>query len=184
MNFNFPAKIRLQIYEELLVLPEPILLTMNLWYVTQGPPSSCITHTASAWLIRPCQSTALLWQLLWIYRSRAIHRRWSYCLISQTGQNARFLRHIRIYLPVFNNYQCPALREDSIKTLELIRDNCTGIVILETLLDKLPLECNKDATLELVNARFKAIPSLKDAQLRMDNQGCRRTIKSIRRIRS
>jgi hypothetical protein len=94
------------------------------------------------------------------------------------------------------------LQEDSIKILELIRNNCTSIATLEiSLRDTLPLECadhKLDSSpiaaeaLELLDARFKAISSLKevvvdvhvydyevlsdnlmkkDARLRVDNQG-------------
>jgi hypothetical protein len=64
------------------------------------------------------------------------------------------------------------LQEDSIKTLELIRHNCTGIAILETSLrDTVRLECadyRLDSSpiaaeaLDLLDARFKAISSLKE----------------------
>ena len=83
--------------------------------------------------------------------------------LRQTGQNASFLRHIHIDFPGIRNYPCPALREDSIEMLELIRDNCTGIALLEACQrHPLPLITYTDAALELLDARFKAIPSLKE----------------------
>jgi hypothetical protein len=89
-------------------------------------------------------------------------------------QNASFLRHVCIDFPAFDDYRpgTAMLQEDSIKTLELIRDNCTGIAILETSLrdtfrlefadyklDSSPIAAE---ALELLDARFKAISSLKE----------------------
>ncbi|CZR68025.1 uncharacterized protein PAC_17924 [Phialocephala subalpina] len=64
------------------------------------------------------------------------------------------------------------LQGDSIKTLELIRDNCTSLATLETSLHHtFPLECadyKLDSSpiaveaLDLLDARFKAISSLKE----------------------
>jgi len=48
-------------------------------------------------------------------------------------QNASFLRHICIAFPTFDNYLgSVTLQEDSIRTLELIRDNYTNLATLET----------------------------------------------------
>jgi hypothetical protein len=53
--------------------------------------------------------------------------------------------------------------QEGIKTLDLIRDNCTGIAILETSLCYYwPVECYKGMALESLDTRFKAIPSLKE----------------------
>jgi hypothetical protein len=89
-------------------------------------------------------------------------------------QNASFLRHVCIDFPAFDDYRpgTAMLQEDSVKTLELIRDNCTGIAILETSLrDTFRLKCadyRLDSSpiaaeaLDLLDARFKAISSLKE----------------------
>jgi len=83
--------------------------------------------------------------------------------LTQTGhQNAGFLRHICIDFPAPDGSPRNGVQDD-IKTLELIRDNCTGIAILETSLSRLwPLEYYKGTALELLDARFKTIPSLKE----------------------
>jgi hypothetical protein len=86
-------------------------------------------------------------------------------------QNASFLRYVCIYFPAFDDYRpgTAMLQEDSIKTLELIRDNCTDIAMLETSLrDTFQLEYADHMlhssliaaeALDLLDARFKAIIS-------------------------
>jgi hypothetical protein len=164
MNFfNFPAEIRLQIYEELLVLPEPILFITN-----RGDPPLLLRNRyglcpallqANKTVHR--EASPLLYSGNCFGFTDLLPSRRFASFLSQTGQNASFLRHIYIDFPLYN-YQRPTFQEDSMKMLELIRDNCTGIAILETLLNKWPLECYKDVALELLDTRFKAIPSLKE----------------------
>jgi hypothetical protein len=89
-------------------------------------------------------------------------------------QNASFLRHICIAFPAFDYhfFESVTLEEDSIRTLELIRDNCTNIATLETSLQTTTtVELAIDAldspraaaeVLALVDARFKAISSLNE----------------------
>jgi hypothetical protein len=89
-------------------------------------------------------------------------------------QNASFLRHICIAFPAFDDYHLGnvTLQEDSIHTLELIRDNCTNIATLETSLRTTSameftiaaLDSPRTAAevLALVDARFKAILSLRE----------------------
>ncbi|KAH9204284.1 hypothetical protein DL95DRAFT_418370 [Leptodontidium sp. 2 PMI_412] len=116
MNFfGLPKEIRLQLYSELLVLPEPIVFV-----AAYGPPSPPL------------------------FRSN-------------------------------RNGLCPALLQDRatfheahIKNLELIRDTCTSITTLELsvppdrandVFDDLPIAAE---TLDLLDTRLKAIPSLKE----------------------
>jgi len=50
-------------------------------------------------------------------------------------QNASFLRHIYIAFPAFDDYhhlESVTLKEDSIRTLERIRDNSTNLATLKT----------------------------------------------------
>jgi hypothetical protein len=89
-------------------------------------------------------------------------------------QNASFLRHICIPFPAFDNYHfgSVALKKDSIRTLKRMRDNCTNLVALKTSLHFrmiIAMESAMDfdspqaaAALALVEARFKAILSLKE----------------------
>jgi hypothetical protein len=80
-------------------------------------------------------------------------------------------------LPAFDDYhhlESVTLKEDSIRTLERIRDNCTNLATLETSLrfrTIMAMESAIDAldnpgaaseALALVDARFKAISSLKE----------------------
>jgi hypothetical protein len=83
---------------------------------------------------------------------------------SQIGrQNASFLRHICIDFPAPDNSPERYSVQEDIRVLELIRDNCTGIAILETLLCRCwPLEDYRGTMLELPNTYFKAIPSLNE----------------------
>ncbi|KAI9856730.1 MAG: hypothetical protein M1813_008767 [Trichoglossum hirsutum] len=164
MNFfNFAAEIRLMIYEELLVLSEPI--TFETTWDPSRPLSLSKRYGLCPALLRA---------------NKRVNREASPLLYS--GNRFRFsgldltpsfLRHVCIDFPEFGDYRpgSTVLQEDSIKILELIRDNCTGIATLETSLrDDFRLECvgyKLDSSpitveaLELLDARFKAILSLK-----------------------
>jgi len=178
MNFlKFPAEIRLQIYEELLVFPDPISFRWLSWDPT---PTPLFGHE----LYRYQKCPALL------RASKSVHREaspvfyscnrfeFSYyhidarsafaSFLSQIGhQNATFLRHICFDFPAFDDAE---LEDDSLIVLELIRENCTGIAILEMSLRDLAWRRHGDANsrtinqrkLELLNVRFKAILSLKE----------------------
>jgi hypothetical protein len=96
--------------------------------------------------------------------------------------NTRFIRHICISFPAFHFFYTGrvALREDGVRTLELIRQYCTGITTLETSpettremeitiddlygLDSAPIAAK---ALALVNAQFKNIQSLKEVVVNM-----------------
>jgi hypothetical protein len=213
--FNFAAEIRLKIYEELLVLSEPIT------FITHQDPSWPPLSLSKKYGLCPALLRA----------NKRVHREASPLLYSSNHfifsnlepthrldtksaflasflsqiehQNASFLRHVCIDFPIFDDYRpgTAVLQEDSSKTLELIRDNCTGIAILETSLrDTFELEC-ADYTvdcspiaaeaLDLLDARFKVISSLEEVivnvhiyddeglsdDLRKKMRDCRWTIK-------
>ena len=95
--------------------------------------------------------------------------------LDQIGRrNASFLRYIYIPFPGLDDchFRSVTLQEDSVHMLETIRDYCTNITTLETLLHtSAKMESRLDAAdspraadvaLTLVDARFKAIPSLKE----------------------
>jgi len=92
--------------------------------------------------------------------------------LSQIGrQNASFLRHISIHFPDFDDFRPATLRKESMKLLEFIRDNCTSIATLEISMDSpyssaytadLDSSLVTGEALELLDARFKAMSSLKE----------------------
>jgi hypothetical protein len=185
MNFfNFAAEIRLMIYEELLVLSEPI--TFETTWDPSRPLSLSKRYGLCPALLRANkrvnrEASPLLYSgnrfrfsgLDLTPRLDTKSAVLASFLSQIESQNASFLRHVCIDFPEFGDYRpgSTVLQEDSIKILELIRDNCTGIATLETSLrDDFRLECvgyKLDSSpitveaLELLDARFKAILSLK-----------------------
>ena len=91
-------------------------------------------------------------------------------------QNASFLRHIYFAFPAFDDYhhlESVTLKEDSIRTLERIRDNSTNLATLKTSLRFQTINIMESAINALdsprvaappalIDARFKAISSLKE----------------------
>jgi hypothetical protein len=190
--FSLPGETRNKIYEELLVLSEPIILEIasdhshDLYKVLPAGNS----HTPG----RFCLALLLANKRVHSEASQLLYSRNRFRLqdpVSMAGykiqveiltsfldhigrQNASFLRHICIAFPAFDGhfFESVTLEEDSIRTLELIRDNCTNIATLETSLQtttrvELALDVldNPRAVakvLALVDARFKAISSLKE----------------------
>jgi len=192
MNFlDLPAEIRLQIYEELLVRSEPIIFRMSGF-----PPSPPLYLYKGAYGLCP----ALLRASKSVYREASpllySRNRFDFSdsdliytmlklstnckslaltsFFSQIGdKNTSFIRHLYIDFPTFRDHrpETTALEDNNIKTLELIRDKCTNIAILEmSLYDIWPFEYFKangslivaEAALELLDTRFKAISSLKE----------------------
>ena len=179
MNFfNFPAEIRLQIYEELFVRPEPLI------FITSNFSSTLPLITEQCYHLCP--------ELL--RTSKSVHREASPVLYSGNGfkfigleatsrlstksaalasffsqigrQNASFLRHVLIDFDV-NHDDYPdswtVRQENSIEMVELIRDNCTSISKLETTLNDVTSGSELVAkALELLDTRFKEISSLKE----------------------
>ena len=117
--------------------------------------------------------------------------------MTENPQNASFLRHICIAFPAIYDYhhlESVTLKEDSIRTLERIRDNCTNLATLETSLRfrtiiamESAIDIDSPRPLALVDARFKAISSLKEiivnvydepisCDLREEMRGCGWTI--------
>ena len=94
--------------------------------------------------------------------------------LSRIGhQNTNFLRHICIdsNFPTVNNV---VLQGDNLELLELIREKCTGIAILEIsprdfqfgISEATVSQTINQAVLEVLDARFKAISSLKEVIVR------------------
>jgi hypothetical protein len=181
--FSFPSEIRNKIYEEALVLSELIVL----WGMQ---PYGEIYGLALPRNSLECGPLCLCPAIL--LTNKRVHREASPLLYSRNGfrldkgyltlfldhigpQNASFLRHICIAFPAFDDYhhlESVTLKEDSIRTLERIRDNCTNLATLETSLRFRTInimesaidapDSPRAAALPLVDARFKAISSLKE----------------------
>ncbi|QSZ36731.1 hypothetical protein DSL72_006614 [Monilinia vaccinii-corymbosi] len=168
MSTNFlslPSELRNNIYEQLLVLQEPISITMF-------------------WEFQPQELTPGL-----LRANKTIHGEASFVLyaynrfdltfcnpvsfLEQIGRNnASFLLYISVGFPQFEhlNLQDITLEEDSSRTLAKIQSHCTGLKTLQTSLDSTnemehQLAGRDDLTvvaaaLGLVDARLKEISSL------------------------
>ena len=185
MNFfNFPAEIRLQIYEELLVSSEPIKFktTMELSLPPIILHKRCGLCPAALRANKTvhCEAKELLYtrnrfefiDLIPTERLRPTDSTAVEYFLNQIGRpNASLLRHICIEFPEITDDH-DHLHEDDIRTLELVRENCTGLAILETpLYDIFPLEVYHedtgrwrvaDAALELIDSSFREISSLQE----------------------
>jgi hypothetical protein len=181
--FGFPTEIRLKIYSELLVHSEPIV------FVADSGPSSPPLFRSKRDGLYPAllrvnkrahsEASPLLYSnnRFWfpnIFTSipSATDSAHIAPFLSQIGSQASLIRHIYIAFSIFDDYRRgrARLHEAHIKNLELIRDTCTSITTLELLLT-FPLECANYAlddspiaaeALDLLDTRFKAIPSLKE----------------------
>ena len=193
MNFfNFPAEIRLQIYEELFVLPEPIRLFRTGWpNLNALPPADTALLLYKRYGLCPAllrcsksvnhEASPLLYsgnRFEFTDMNPTLRRRLTQSaalasFLTKIGhRNASFIRQICIDFPTFenDNPESVALQKESIKMLEIIRDNCTGIAKLETLLcgpyssgleiDRSPF--GAEAALEPLDTHLEAISSLKE----------------------
>ena len=105
--------------------------------------------------------------------------------LNQIGRpNASLLRRICIDFPdlIDNQPRTARLYEDSIRTLELVRENCTGLTILETPLNgTFQLEYNRaDRSLEFYNPDT-GLPGVADVALELIDSGFRK-ISSLQEI--
>ena len=201
--FSFPSEIRNKIYEEALVLSEPIVLVVT-------EPNGTLKGLSLPRNSSLCGPLRLCLAIL--FANNRAHREASPLLYSRNRfrlqnptlflddigpQNASFLRHICIAFPAIYDYhhlESVTLKEDSIRTLERIRDNCTNLATLETSLRfrtiiamESAIDIDSPRPLALVDARFKAISSLKEiivnvydepisCDLREEMRGCGWTI--------
>jgi hypothetical protein len=173
MSANFlslPSELRNKIYEQLLVLQEPI---------------ACSTHPWRWYSPRALHPELLL-------ANKTIHREASSLLYAQNRfnftictsehvasfldqigrNNASHIRHIRIDFPVFRylDQHDVALEDDSVRILAKIQSDCTNLSTLITSLGSTNvMELKLDAldhlkivaeALALVDASFRAISSL------------------------
>ena len=180
MNFSKIAiEIRLQIYSELLVHPGPIDFLAD--FGPLSPPlfrgqkyglcpailrvSRMIHREASPLLYSNCFRFPEVFTTPSAPTSAHIGP-----FLDQIGSHARLIRHICIPFPAFD-YPQPAravLHEAHIENIELVRVNCTSIQTLELSIP--PEHCNYALNhsaiaveaLDLLDARLKTIPSLKE----------------------
>ncbi|OCK94777.1 uncharacterized protein K441DRAFT_659674 [Cenococcum geophilum 1.58] len=189
--FSLPGEIRNKIYEELLVLPQPVIIDIatDFWHDLHGVLPAVKLDTSGLCLallhvskrvyseassLFYSENRFTLLDLEFLFRHPLQNVILTSFLDRIGRQNASFLRHICIAFPAFDDYHIGrvTLRENSIRTLELIRLNCPNITTLETSLETTnamevainALDSPRAATeaLALVDARFKAISPLEE----------------------
>ena len=186
--FNLPAEIRLQIYEELLVLSEPIIFPPYRPFFPYQRYGLCPSLLRTNKGVHREASPMLYSRNCFEFseptpsRAQRLHANYASAFtsfLSRTGdQNASFIRHLHIGFPAFEKPGLigPALRlkEDSIKALELIRDKCTSIARLDTslqdeddlwLFESYKADSVVEAAFTSLDARFKEISSLKEVNV-------------------
>jgi len=189
--FSLPGEIRNKIYEELLVLPQPVTIDIatDSWHDLHGVLPAVKLDTSGLCLALLHVSKRVYSEASFLFYSEnhftlpdqesppgyPLQSAILTSFLDRIGrQNASLLHHICIAFPAFDDYHIGrvTLREDSIRTLELIRLNCPNIITLETSLvttDAMEVAINaldspQAATeaLALVDARFKAISPLEE----------------------
>ena len=187
--FDFPAEIRLQIYEELLVLPEtikfqttkelslpPLILQKRCGLCPAALRANKTVHREANELLYTRNRFEFI-DLIPTERLMYPNCTAVEYFLNQIGRpNASLLRHICIKFPAIIDYRPGTARlcGDSIRTLELVQENCTGLTILETplygifLLEFYFTDTGRvkrriaDAALELVDSSFREISSLQE----------------------
>ncbi|KAI8948200.1 hypothetical protein F4801DRAFT_469400 [Xylaria longipes] len=186
MNFfSLPAEIRLQVYSELLVLPEPIVFEAD-----SGPPSPPLFRSNRDGLCPALlrvnkqvysEASSLLYSNnrfrfpdIFVSISSATNSAHIAPFLRQIGSQASLIRYICITIPAFlvfydSQQDRVMFHEPHIKNLELIRDTCTSITTLELSVPPDPAKYAIDdwpllaaEALDLLNTHLKAIPPLKE----------------------
>ena len=182
MNFfGFPKEIRLQIYSELLVCSDPIVFVAD--YGPLSPPLFRSRRDGLCPALLEANKKVYSEASPLLYSNNRFRFPNAFASISsaadtphiapflrQIGSQASLVRHIYITFPTFNDFQHgrARLHEAHIKNLELIRDTCPRITTLELSLPPDHLSsalCDSHIAaeaLDLLDTRFKAIPSLKE----------------------
>lgn len=177
--FDFPAELRLKIYSELLVLPEPIVFVAD-----SGSPSPLfLSRRYNLWpaLLRVNkkvhdEAISLLYsdncfQFPDIFIRIGFGRGGTYGahmtpFLREIGSQTNLIRRIRMNFPTFEDYSSGTARlhEARIKNLELIRETCASITTLELSLNSCLLNFTDgalDQALDLLDAHLQTISSLK-----------------------
>lgn len=175
--FDIPVELRLKIYSELLVLPEPIVVGGNCG--SSSPPLSQSKRDGLCPALLRTNKTvygeanALLYSdnhFRFTSTSPATTSAHIALFLDRIGSQASNIRHICIPFPTFDYLQPgkARLQEVHIKNLELIQDTCTSIRSLELLvspdcanyaLTDLPIAAE---AFGLLDKRLKNISSIKE----------------------
>ncbi|KAF2440433.1 hypothetical protein P171DRAFT_435226 [Karstenula rhodostoma CBS 690.94] len=183
VNFlALPIGIRKKIYKRVLLVSHPL-------YLSQEPGSRVETFAPE----KPNRWLAILYTNRQIYHeaSAALYGTNHFQLVDTTEQQVHLLRsfldcigaanadslsHLSINFPVTESIHGQPgrveLREDSLQTLQLLRDSCTNLSTLETLVHSKNSDVFKTTddslqeALSLIDARFKGIPSLRKIVVR------------------
>lgn len=168
--FDIAPEIRLKIYSELLVLSEPIVFEVEHGHTLQPLFRSNRDGLCPALLgvnkrIYSEASTLFYsknrFQFPIVYNSAIDEITHIAPFLHQIGSQASHIRHICIPFPSLD-YPTPhkaRICEEQVRNLDLVRDTCTSIRVLELL--TLPA-CVEAEALDLLNTQFKSFPSLKE----------------------
>ena len=185
--FDLPPELRLQIYSELLVLPEPTVFVVDFgpWV---PPPRRRKRYGLCPALLRInkkvySEANAMLYsdnQFLFLdiitNTSSATDSTYLASFLDQIGSRAAQFRHITIPCPTFEDLPSHRVRLDEadVENLKLVRDTCTNIKTIELyvsytlithLCDYLPIAAE---ALHFLDTQFKNIPSLKEVVINFE----------------
>jgi hypothetical protein len=177
--FDFPAEIRLRIYSELLVLPEPVLFVAD--YGSPSPLFLSSRYNLCPAILRVnkkvhSEASPLLYSnncfqfpdiFTRVPAGIGTYGAHMSPFLKEIGSQTSLIRRIRINFPTFEDYGrgTAKLHESRVKNLKLIRETCTNINTLELLFsNSCPLnfaDGAPDDALDLLNAQLKTISPLK-----------------------
>ena len=187
--FDLPLELRLQIYSELLVFPEPIVFELD-YDPGLLPLVRCKRGGLCPALLRVNKKVYSEANMVFYsdnhFRfpemfvdipsiTESIYFALFFCQVGSQASHIRHIRHISIPFPTFDDFQHDraelqesALLEGQFKGLELVRDNCTNIKAIELcvglgyanyILTQSPIAAE---ALDLLDTHFKSIPSLQE----------------------
>jgi hypothetical protein len=185
MSTNFlslPSELRNNIYEQLLVLQEPIVRPTRPWS-WYSPLRALHPELLLANKTVHREASSLLYAQNHFDLSMCTSEHVASFLDQIGRHNASHIRHICIDFPDFRDLGQPnvALKDDSVRILAKIQSDCTNLSTLTTSLDSTnAMELKLDAldspriageALALVDARFRAILSLEEVVVEVYEDG-------------
>ncbi|KAH8648107.1 hypothetical protein BGZ61DRAFT_376531 [Ilyonectria robusta] len=179
--FNFSSKIRIKVYKELLVVPEIVTIELNLDspsrpYMVRGSlylyPEVLLANKMAHHEAGPLLYSGNYFQFGIDMPVYEIGYDTEYKIftsfLNYIGlQNTGFLSYLYIAFPAYNNHRPGgiALEDNSMSTLNLIRDICTDIAML-----KMVLQSDTTAeALAVVHTQLNSMPLLKDIKVVVDD---------------
>lgn len=174
--FDIAPEIRLKIYSELLVLSEPIVFEVEHGHTLQPLLRSnrdglCLALLRVNKRIYSEASTLFYsqnrFQFPEVYNSAIDEITHIAPFLHQIGSQASHIRHICIPFPSLD-YPTPhkaRICEAHVRNLDLVRDTCTRIRVLELL--TLPA-CVEAPALDILHTQFKSFPSLKEVVINFE----------------